>query len=31
MRPKLRMIKAKLATLPGAPKKIELRLEARAQ
>ena len=31
MRPKLRMIKAKLATLPGAPKKIELRLEARAR
>jgi len=31
MRPKLRMIKAKLATLPGAPKKLELRLEARAR
>ena len=27
VRPKLRMIAAKLATLPGAPKKIDLRLE----
>jgi len=27
MRPKLPMIKRTLATLPGAPKKIELRLE----
>ena len=27
MRPKLRMIKAKLAELPGAPKRIDLRLE----
>ena len=26
-RPKLRMIKAKLAELPGAPKRIDLRLE----
>lgn len=31
MRPKLKMIKAKLATLPNAPKKLELRLEARAR
>ena len=27
VRPKLRMVKAKLAELPGAPKKIDLRLE----
>ena len=27
VRPKLRMIAAKLATLPGAPKKVDLRLE----
>lgn len=31
MRPKLRMIKAKLAELPGAPRKLEVRLEARAR
>ncbi len=31
LRPKLRMIKAKLAALPGAPQKLELRLEARAR
>lgn len=31
MRSKLPMIKAKLKTLPGAPKKLELRLEARAR
>ena len=30
VRPKLRAIKARLATLPGAPKKIELRLEVRS-
>ena len=31
MRSKLPMIKAKLRTLPGAPKKIDLRLEARSR
>ncbi len=31
MRPRLRQIAAKLATLPGAPKKIDLRLEIRAK
>lgn len=31
MRPKLRMIAKKLAELPGAPKKIDLRLEIHAQ
>ena len=30
MRPRLPMIRRKLATLPGAPKKIDLRLEAHA-
>ena len=30
MRPRLPMIKRRLAELPGAPKKIELRLEAHA-
>lgn len=31
MRPRLREIKAKLKTLPGAPKKLELKLEARSR
>ena len=31
IRPKLRAIAAKLATLPGAPKRIDLRLEIHAQ
>lgn len=31
MRPKLRTIKATLAKLPDAPKKLELRLEVRAR
>jgi len=31
VRPKLRMIARKLAELPGAPKKIDLRLEIHAQ
>ena len=31
MRTKLPMIRAKLRTLPGAPKKIDLRLEARSR
>ena len=30
MRPRLPMIRRKLATLPGAPKKIDLKLEAHA-
>ena len=30
MRPRLRQIAAKLATLPGAPKRIDLRLEIHA-
>ena len=30
MRPRLSMIKRRLAALPGAPKKIDLRLEAHA-
>lgn len=31
LRPKLRSIKAKLAELPGAPKKFEIRLEIHAR
>ena len=31
MQPKLRMIKSKLASLPNAPKKIDLRLEIRSR
>lgn len=31
MRPKMRSIKAKLSALPGAPKKLELRLEVRPE
>jgi len=31
IRPKLRQIAAKLATLPGAPKRVDLRLEIHAQ
>lgn len=31
MRPKLRMIKQKLAALPGAPSKLEVKLEAHAR
>lgn len=31
MRPKLAMIKAKLRELPGCPKKLEVKLEARAR
>ena len=31
VRPKLRAIKAKLAALPGAPKKIDLKLEIHAR
>lgn len=30
MRPKLRQIKSRLLALPGAPKKLEMRLEAHA-
>lgn len=31
MRPKLRLVKARLAELPGAPKKLDVRLEIHAR